>query len=146
MKHMNKVKILFCIWGLSLLQSCGDGMVESQDSQKAIRELAEKHVRELKAPQLLEEFLLSVNNDTAAVCYTIGLPRPVFERLMNEETYPTPGGLDKMRHHLVLRYVLGTHYTDSCKEETDNGRDRLMDNSANEPIDGIWENIVYEDF
>ena len=54
--------IRFYIFALAFLfVSCGQNR---QRDIHAIQELAERHVSELNAPQLLREYILSIDNDT----------------------------------------------------------------------------------
>jgi hypothetical protein len=126
-----------------LLTACG-GNKETQRDFYAIKQLAERHVSELKASQLLREYLLSIDNDTNGVCYALVMPKQTLIRLMKEETYPTPGGLEKIRQSLVNRYSLGIEYVDSCINDKVDDKDWLINNTINEPVNPIWEQLAYE--
>ncbi len=125
-----------------LLYSCGNS--SGDRNIQAIRDLAARHVSDLKASQILEEYLLSVDNDTVALCYTLVMPKQSLERLIKEETYPTPGGLEKIQQSLVNRYVYGMEYVDSCVNDKKDDKDWLINNSVNEPVNPIWEQIAHE--
>ena len=112
-----------------LLYSCGNS--SGDRNIQAIRDLAARHVSDLKASQILEEYLLSVDNDTVALCYTLVMPKQSLERLIKEETYPTPGGLEKIQQSLVNRYVYGMEYVDSCVNDKKDDKDWLINNSVN---------------
>ena len=134
--------IRFYIFALAfLLVSCGQNR---QRDIHAIQELAERHVSELNAPQLLREYILSIDNDTNGVCYALVMPKQTLVRLIEEDTYPTPGGLEKMRQSLVKRYSLGREYVDSCINDKIDDKDWLINNTVNEPVNPIWEQLVYE--
>lgn len=132
---------LFILIFLFLLVSCSGN---KQRDTYAIQQLAERHVSELKAPQLLREYILSIDNDTNGVCYALVMPKQTLVRLMEEDTYPTPGGLEKIRQSLVKRYTLGKEYVDSCIDDKIDDKDWLINNSVNEPVNPIWEQLVYE--
>lgn len=132
---------LFIFIFLFFLVSCGGN---TQRDTYAIQQLAERHVSDLKAPQLLREYLLSIDNDTNGVCYALVMPKQTLVRLMEEDTYPTPGGLEKIRQSLVKRYSLGKEYVDSCINDKIDDKDWLINNSVNEPVNPIWEQLVYE--
>ena len=132
---------LFILIFLFLLVSCSGN---KQRDTYAIQQLAERHVSELKAPQLLREYILSIDNDTNGVCYALVMPKQTLVRLMEEDTYPTPGGLEKIRQSLVKRYTLGKEYVDSCINDKIDDKDWLINNSVNEPVNPIWEQLVYE--
>ena len=138
------VKMKSCIYSLFiaiLLTACGG---KKERDSFAIKQLAERHVSELKAPQLLREYLLSIDNDTIGLCYALVMPKPTLVRLMNEETYPTPGGLEKIRQSLVNRYSFGKEYVDSCMNDKVDDKDWLINNTINEPVNPIWEQLAYE--
>lgn len=132
---------LFILIFLFLLVSCSGN---KQRDTYAIQQLAERHVSELKAPQLLREYILSIDNDTNGVCYALVMPKQTLVRLMEEDTYPTPGGLEKIRQSLIKRYTLGKEYVDSCINDKIDDKDWLINNSVNEPVNPIWEQLVYE--
>ena len=132
---------LFILIFLFLLVSCSGN---KQRYTYAIQQLAERHVSELKAPQLLREYILSIDNDTNGVCYALVMPKQTLVRLMEEDTYPTPGGLEKIRQSLIKRYTLGKEYVDSCINDKIDDKDWLINNSVNEPVNPIWEQLVYE--
>ena len=85
-------KLLFASMCIISIASCGD--TEKSRDTKAIKALAEKHVSEIKVQQLLQEYILSIDNDTNGVCYALVMPKQTLNRLMNGETYPTLGGLE----------------------------------------------------
>ena len=126
---------------LLLLASCNS---EKTRDVKGIKALAESHVKELDAPQLLQEFILSIDNDTVGACYSMVMPKQTLMRLMQRETYPTPGGLEKIRENLVKRYVYGIEYVDSCINDKKEDKDWLINNTVNEPVNPIWEQIIKE--
>lgn len=118
---MRKIKFGFLLISISMIMSCGNS--ESDRDIAAITALAEKHVSELCAPQLLQEYILSLDNDTVGVCYALVMPKQTLIRLMKEETYPTPGGLEKIQKSLVKRYALGKEYADSCIQDSYDEKD-----------------------
>ena len=140
---MNQIKLLtttFCLGiTLSCLTSCNN---QSKRDINAIKALAENHVQELEISQLLEEFILSLDNDTTGVCYTLVMPKQSLLRLMKKETYATPGGIQKVRETLVKRYIYGQNYIDSCNNDKKEDKDWLINNTFNEPINPIWEQII----
>lgn len=125
-----------------IMMSCGSKSKERNIA--AITKLAEIHVSELDAPQLLQEYILSLDNDTVGVCYTLVMPKQTLMRLMKRETYPTQGGLEKIQQSLVKRYVYGIEYADSCIKDGYKDKDWLINNTVNEPVNPIWEQIAHE--
>lgn len=122
--------------------SCGSDSKERNIA--AITDLAERHVSELGVPQLLQEYILSLDNDTDGVCYALVMPKQTLIRLIKEETYPTLGGLEKIQQSLVKRYAMGKEYTDSCIQDSYSDKDWLINNTVNEPVNPIWEQIAHE--
>lgn len=59
-----------------------------------------------------------------------------------KETYATPGGIQKVRETLVKRYIYGQNYIDSCINDKKEDKDWLINNTFNEPINPIWEQII----
>ena len=94
--------------------------------------------------RLLKEYILSIDNDTNGVCYALVMPKQTLNRLMNGETYPTLGGLEKIQQSLVKRYVYGREYVDSCIQDKFDDKDWLINNTVNEPVNPIWEQIAHE--
>lgn len=140
MKKMRYLMTIFCYsFILFCMASCHNG---NQRDENAIKALAEKHVEELEIPQLLEEFILSLDNDTVGVCYALVMPKPTLLRLMKQETYATPGGIQKVREILVKRYTYGLEYIDSCINDKKEDKDWLINNTVNEPVNPIWEQII----
>ena len=135
-------KLLFASMCIISIASCGD--TEKSRDTKDIKALAEKHVSEIKVQQLLQEYILSIDNDTNGVCYALVMPKQTLNRLMNGETYPTPGGLEKIQQSLVKRYVYGREYVDSCIQDKFDDKDWLINNTVNEPVNPIWEQIAHE--
>lgn len=88
---MNQIKLLtttFCLGiTLSCLTSCNN---QSKRDINAIKALAENHVQELEISQLLEEFILSLDNDTTGVCYTLVMPKQSLLRLMKKRLMQLP--------------------------------------------------------
>lgn len=140
-----KIKtVIACLLTVSicLLMSCSSK--NEQQDRNAIEALAQKHVAGLEVTQLLEELLLSVDNDTISVCYSLVMPKQSLLRLMNKETYPTEGGLEKIQQCLVNRYSRGIEYIDSCVNDKKDDKDWLINNTINEPVNPIWEQIAHE--
>lgn len=138
----SKINPLVILLLSAIFYSCGNS--SGDRNVQAIRDLAARHVSDLKASQILEEYLLSVDNDTVALCYTLVMPKQSLERLIKEETYPTSGGLEKIQQSLVNRYVYGMVYVDSCVNDKKDDKDWLINNSVNEPVNPIWEQIAHE--
>lgn len=141
---MKRVKQFIVILGCSLLTSFVACKNERERDVDAINALAEKHLQELEMHQLLEEFILSLDNDTNGVCYALVMPKQTLLRLMRQETFATPGGIQKVREILVKRYTCGVEYIDSCINDKKKDKDWLINNTINEPINPIWEQLIKE--
>lgn len=140
MKRLKQfVVILGCSLILTSLVACTN---KSERDVNAIKALAEKHLQELEIHQLLEEFILSLDNDTNGVCYALVMPKQTLLRLMKQETFATPGGIQKVREILVRRYTCGVEYVDSCINDKRKDKDWLINNTVNEPINPIWEQLI----
>lgn len=135
------VLILECSLILTSLVACNS---KSERDVNAIKVLAEKHLQELEIHQLLEEFILSLDNDTNGVCYALVMPKQTLLRLMRQETFATPGGIQKVREILVKRYTCGVEYVDSCIDDKKKDKDWLINNTVNEPVNPIWEQLIKE--
>lgn len=122
-----------------MLSSCSTSEKNNNEELKA---LAEMHVAEMKVRPLIDEFLLSVGNDTCKVCFALVLPKQALIRLTRGETFPTQGGLNKIREILVRRYTDGMEYIDSCAMDKASDKDWLIQNSSNEAILPLWEQLV----
>lgn len=138
----NKCVLLLLTAVIVMFSSCVEQ--EGNQDRSAIKALAEKHATEVETPQLLQELLLSVDNDTIAVCYALVMPKQTLVRLMQKETYPTKGGYEKIQQCLVNRYVRGMEYVDSCVNDKKDDKDWLINNTVNEPVNPIWEQIAHE--
>lgn len=141
---MRTIESFLWLFVAILLVSCGASNSEKLRDVDAIKRTSIEHAAELKAPQLLREFLLSIDNDTTGVCYALVMPKQTLLRLLREETYPTQGGLEKIREGLVNRYVYGRQYVDSCINDKKEDKDWLIKNTINEPINPIWEQLLHE--
>lgn len=141
MKQINFLIVIFCCLLGTCMMSCKD---KKERDVYSIKVLAEHHVQELEINQLLEEFILSLDNDTIGVCYSLVMPKQTLLRLIKKETYATPGGINKVREILVKRYTLGLEYVDSCINDKKDDKDWLINNTVNEPINPIWEQIINE--
>ena len=142
---MKIVKHLVTVCGCSLILAFGVSCKsEKERDASAIKVLAEKHLQELEMHQLLEEFILSLDNDTNGVCYALVMPKQTLLRLMKGETFATKGGVQKVREILVKRYTYGVEYVDSCIDDKKKDKDWLINNTINEPINPIWEQLMKE--
>lgn len=142
---MNQVKHFTTVFCCSLISACVLSCNnKSERDVNAVKDLAEKHVQELEIHQLLEEFILSLDNDTTGACYALVMPKQTLLRLMKQETHATQGGIQKVRDILVRRYAYGLEYIDSCINDKKNDKDWLINNTVNEPINPIWEQLIKE--
>ena len=141
---MKNFKCILWLTFAFIMCSCGSNSSKKERDIDAIRSVSSEHVNELMAPQLLREFLLSLDNDTTGICYALVMLKQTLLRLLREETYPTQGGLEKIREGLVNRYVYGKQYIDSCINDKIENKDWLINNTINEHINPIWEQLIHE--
>lgn len=113
-------------------------------NQQEIKSIAEKYASNLDITQLMNALLLQVNNDTNKICYALVMPKQTLIRLTQKRTFPKAFTLDKTRELFVNTNVYGTAYMDSCAKDKEDKKDWLINNSVNEPINPIWEQITKE--
>lgn len=117
---------------------------EKSDESAVVRSISEKITNELNVRQLIDLNLLQVKNDTIKVCYALVMPKQTLLRLAKEKTYPTAYALKELRELYTNSILEGDSYFQTKYEEQKDDKDWLINNTINEPINAIWEQITEE--
>ncbi|MBO8461994.1 MAG: hypothetical protein IAA85_04720 [Firmicutes bacterium] len=116
----------------------------SNKEKYEIKNIAEKHASTLDITQLIDALLLYTNNDTNKICYALVMPKQTLIRLTQQQTYPKDFTLEKTRELFVNINIYGSAFLDSCVNDKEDKKNWLINNSINEPINPIWEQITKE--
>ena len=136
-----KFTIVLAILTISFI---GISCTSQKKEQLEIKNIAEKYASDLNITQLIDALLLQANNDTNKICYALVMPKQTLIRLAKQETHPKTFTLYKARELFVNANVHGTTFMDSCANNKKDKKDWLINNSINEPINPIWEQITKE--
>lgn len=134
-------KELFII-PLFICLSCSSG--EKEEDAMAIRNISERLTSDLNVRQLIDLNLLQAKNDTVKLCYALVMPKQTLVRLAKGKTYPKEHTLKELREFYVNSIIEGEDYIQAKYEEQIDDKDWLINNSINEPINAIWEQITEE--
>lgn len=138
----SKYVVLPIIPLLFILSSCSSD--EKKENDKILTSICQKQAASLSIEQLINQLLIYAMNDTTKVCYSLVMPKQSLKRLVTQDTYPKNFTMKKASELFVKVSVNGIEYMDSCAEDTKDSKDWLIDNSVNEPINPIWEQITEE--
>lgn len=134
---MKKILLLLaCV----LICSCH----KSNDGRKgeaSLKSLATIHANNFNAKQLIDDLLIYAKNDTTKVCYALVMPKQTLIRLSISKTYPKDFAYKKMREILTQTMIKGDEYLEELVDKDKSNKDWLLENSVNEPINPIWEQI-----
>ena len=156
---MNKNRIILInniLFFLFVVCGChhDDKTYQSQKMEK----LCEDYYKSLNIKQRIDALLIVAGNDTTKVLYSLAMPKQVLERLSTGKTNPTPHTFDVTAELFKKAVLSNSQYIDSLYEdmksqieEANKDKDELhkvnwlLNNSFNEPLQPIWEEIKKEE-
>lgn len=155
---MNKNHIILILFiSLFLFILCGCNHAEKAYQSKQMEKLCENYYNSLNIKQRIDALLIVTGNDTTKVLYSLAMPKQVFERLSTGKTNPTPHTYDVTTELFKKAILSNNQYIDSLYEdmksqieEANKDKDELhkvnwlLNNSYNEPLQPVWEEIIKE--
>ena len=107
-----------------------------------VSKIAIKQAESMNIVQLIDGLLIIAENDTTMVCKSLVMPKPTLIRIASEQTFPNDFAERKVRELYVQSIVSGKKILEKLNDENSSDKDWLIDNSINEPLNAIWEQIV----